>query len=382
MQTLIAFLGALTLLIFVHEMGHYLAARYYNVKVLRFSIGFGKPLVNRRIGPDQTEWSIGLIPLGGYVRMVDERDESQSDISARDLPRAFTRQSLWARSVIVAAGPIANFLLAILLYATLGLIGVNEPAAVVAEPPASSPAAAAGLREGDQILGIDGSDIRSWHEVRMKLLEPVIERRSDVRLDIQRAGQPAELTLSTTSLPEGEAERDFMGALGMAIAPGDVLIGGVLEDSASSRAGLLAGDRIVRIDDVPVVRARDVINVVKANAEQSIIIDVERGGAMVSLSITPESVSDETAESGRSGRIGAQLRDAVRMELVRHGPLDSLLIGARQTLDMSLFSLRMFGKMIMGELSLLQPERAGHHRRPGRADRQGRLGMPISVSWP
>ncbi|MEZ5650637.1 MAG: RIP metalloprotease RseP [Burkholderiaceae bacterium] len=350
MVTIIAFLVALTVLIFVHELGHYLAARYFDVKVLRFSIGFGKPLLSWSVGRDRTQWTLAAIPLGGYVRMVDERDDTQENITPEDLPRAFTRQSLAARSVIVAAGPIANFLLAILLYAILGWIGVMEPVALIAAPEPQSPAARAGFESGDRIERIDGERIRSWHDVRLKLLEPVIERRS-VAMEVVRGELPRELSLATDSLPEGEAERDFMKGLGLAIAPGEVIIGDLIEGGAAERAGLRPGDRVLAIDDRPIERANDLIDVVRANPGQDLAFELDRDGERIRLSVTPEAV-DEGREAGKIGLIGASLRDQLAMALVRHGPLDSIWLGAKQTWDMSLFSLRMFGKMITGELSI------------------------------
>ncbi|MGC1443609.1 MAG: RIP metalloprotease RseP, partial [Burkholderiaceae bacterium] len=353
LTTIIAFLVALTILIFVHEMGHYLAARYFDVKVLRFSIGFGKPLFQFRLGPDQTEWSFGAIPLGGYVKMVDERD-TETPIASADLPRAFTRQSLGRRSIIVAGGPLANFLLAIVLYAIVGWIGVDEPAPVVGQPPQNSAAAQAGVASGDRIVELDGDLIRSWHDVRMKMLEPTIERRA-VSVGIERNGQRVDLALDTAGLPPGAAETpDFVQRLGMDITPSEVLIRDVQPDSPAAKSGLVAGDELIAIAGEPIRRAGDLIKVIRANPGQPVRIDVRRGSADLSLSAIPESVtSDRPEEAGKSvGRIGAALTNVMAMELVQYGPLASVRYGAKQTWDMTLFSLRLFGKMIVGDLSL------------------------------
>ncbi len=353
MVTLLAFLVALTLLIYVHEMGHYLAARWFNVKVLRFSIGFGKSLYSWRRGPDQTEWSIGAIPLGGYVAMLDERAQDTASIPPADLPRAFTRQTLGARSVIVAAGPIANFALAALLYAILGWIGVQEPSAIVASPPPDTPAALAGLQQGDRIREVDDQVIRSWNDVRLSLLEPVINKAS-VPVVIERQGQPATLELRTDSLPEAAAETDFMSSLGIDIAPGNVVIGSLLPGSAALAAGLVRGDQVLAVDNQPVVRGRDMIRQIRASGGQEIEFKVLRDGLEQRVRVTPELVeSDRPEDKGaRIGRIGAEITDRVATELVRHGPIESVMIGVRKTWDMSLFSLRMFGQMITGGLSV------------------------------
>ena len=155
MQTILAFVAALGLLIVVHELGHYLVARACGVKVLKFSVGFGKPLISRRFGRDQTVWAIGMLPLGGFVSMLDER-ESDTPIDPAELPRAFNRQSPLKRIAIVSAGPIANLLLAVTLYAALDLHGVQEPRAVIGAPKADSIAAEAGVRAGDLLVAIDG----------------------------------------------------------------------------------------------------------------------------------------------------------------------------------------------------------------------------------
>ena len=353
MQTLIAFLAALTLLIFVHELGHYLAARYFNVKVLRFSIGFGKSLLTWRVGPDRTEWTLAAIPLGGYVRMLDERDQESGPIPAAELPRAFTRQSLKARSVIVAAGPFANFLLAVLLYAMLGWIGVQEPVALVDRPVQGTPAAAAGLQGGDRLVEIDGQTVRSWQDVRLKLLKPVLEARA-VPLVVERGGEQRELLLQTASLPPGEAERDFLPTLGIEIAPGRVEIGALVPDGAAMSAGLIAGDRVLAVNGQPIARARELIEIIRDNPGATLAFTVERDGAELRIPVAPAAVvSDVAADNGRTiGRIGANLRDRVATENVRHGPFEAIAVGAEKTWQMSVFSLQMLGKMITGELSV------------------------------
>lgn len=349
LQTLIAFLAALTLLIFVHELGHYLVARWFDVKILRFSIGFGKPLLTWHVGADRTEWTIAAIPLGGFVRMLDEREQDESAIPAAELPRAFSRKSLAARSAIVVAGPLANFLLAILLYALLGWVGVDEPAAIIDEPPAVSAAARAGLRAGDRILEIDDAPIQSWNEVRLKLLEPVIERR-DVPLVVLRGTERARLVMSTASLPEGEAERAFLRGLGLDLAPGRVFVDDVLPESASAAAGLRAGDEILSVDGRPISRASDVIAAISRMPPAPHDLEIRRDGLAMRLPVMPRAERNDAGQP--VARIGARLQDRVKFETVRHGPLASLALGARQTWDMSWFSLRMMGKMITGELSV------------------------------
>src|SRR5206468_12715723 len=157
----------LGVLITFHELGHYVVARLAGVKVLRFSIGFGRIIWSRRVGRDATQWAISAIPLGGYVKMVDERE---GEVAPADRPRAFNRQSVWRRSAIVAAGPLANLLLAVLLFAGTYMVGIPGQRAVLATPPAASPAAAAGLAAGDVVTAVDGESVRSWQDLRWRLL--------------------------------------------------------------------------------------------------------------------------------------------------------------------------------------------------------------------
>ncbi|HYF59151.1 MAG TPA: RIP metalloprotease RseP [Burkholderiaceae bacterium] len=351
MTTLLAFLFALALLIFVHELGHYSVARWCGVKVLRFSIGFGKPLLRWTVGPDRTEWSISPIPLGGYVKMLDEREEPGS-VPPADAHRAFNRQSLARRSAIVVAGPLANFLLAIALYAALGIAGTEEPAAVIAEPPASTQAAVAGLRAGDRVVAVDGTPVRSLSEMRLRLIDPVVERRP-ARLTVLRDGAPIELPLDTAGLQSGEIEKDFLRILGLDLQPGAVAIGSVTPDGSGAQAGLLAGDEVVAVDGRPVRRASDLIDVLRESPGREVALLVRRAGVEQRIAVVPQAQRSERAEDGGRwvGRIGAALQNRVEMVRVEHGPLEAIAYGARQTWDMSWFSLRMLGKMVVGELS-------------------------------
>jgi regulator of sigma E protease len=352
MTTLLAFLFALALLIFIHEYGHYAVARWCGVKVLRFSIGFGRPLLRWTTGSDRTEWTICAIPLGGYVRMLDERDPGAGAVPPADLHRAFNRQSLPRRSAIVVAGPLANFLLAILLYAALGMAGLEEPAAVVAEPAQQTPAAVAGLRAGDRIVGVDGRAIRSLADARLRLIDGVVERR-DVQLRVARGGAFEQLALPTNSLPQGEIDKDFLRSLGIEPLAGPVTIAGVMPEGSAAAAGLMPGDEVAAVDGRPVVRSAELIDVLRANPAREVALTVRRGGVEQRLTVVPQPHPSERADdAGRIvGRIGASLQNRIEMVSVQHGPLQALAYGASQTWDMSWFSLRMLGKMIVGDLS-------------------------------
>lgn len=351
-QTLVAFVLALALLVFFHELGHYLAARWCGVKVLRFSVGFGPTILSRRFGRDRTEWALAAIPLGGYVRMLDERETPSADIPPSDLPRAFGRQPVWKRSVIVAAGPAANLLLAIVLYAVLALSGVTEPAAVVDAPRAASPAAAAGLAAGDRVVAVDGDSVKSWNELRLSMLEAMIERRP-ASLTVERDGATRTLVMPAQTLPAEELERDFLRTLGVEPAAASVEVAQVVAGSAAERAGLLPGDRVLAVDGEPIRRADGLIERVRERVGQPIALAVARGDARLDIQVVPESKpSDRAGEKGRSvGRIGAALANRVETVTVAAGPIESVVRGAEQTWRMSVFSLRMLGKMLVGDLS-------------------------------
>ncbi|MGA8052620.1 MAG: RIP metalloprotease RseP, partial [Burkholderiales bacterium] len=235
--TLVAFLVALGVLIVFHELGHFIAARLCGVKVLRFSVGFGKQLWTHRFAKDGTEWSVSALPLGGYVKMLDERE---APVPSAELHRAFNRQSVWKRIVIVAAGPIANFLLAIAIYWMLLLGGITEPKAIVGEPEAQSPAAAAGVARGDIVNAVNGKPIGTWQELRWTLLELAIDR-TDARLEVTDAeGHRRTRELHLASIEADRIEGDVFAALGLRLFRPDLapIIGKVVSGSPAERAGL------------------------------------------------------------------------------------------------------------------------------------------------
>jgi regulator of sigma E protease len=354
-QTIASFLFALTILIFVHEYGHYWVAKKCNVKILRFSIGFGPVLFSRKRGPDQTEWSFSAIPLGGYVRMLDERELSTT-ISAEDLPRAFTQQSLLKRSAIVIAGPLANFLLAIGLYAVLSWVGVTEPVAKLDEPIAATVAAKSGLIRGDTVIAVDGAAVKSWNDFRLKMLEGSIERR-DIVLDVMRGSDSAPRTfkVDASGLAAGEIEKDFLKILGIELQLGELNVNQIMAGGRAEAGGLKTGDVVLAVNGEPVARSRSLIDKIRVSPEKALTLTVKRDGVEQAIVVTPNAVDEadpKTGESSKVGKIGAGLQNKVDTALISYGPLDSLKEGVVKTWDMSIFSLRMMGKMVIGQLSL------------------------------
>lgn len=351
-MTTLAFLGALTLLVFVHELGHFLAARFVGIKVLRFSIGFGPVLYSRRFGHDQTEWALSAIPLGGYVKMLGETTGQALDLSKDEQDRSFERASLKSRALVVVAGPIANLILAALLYAALAWNGLSEPIAKIAEPPVNSIAANSGLVAGDQIVSVNDQPTESWSELRLQLFDAALGKEP-IFLEIVRNGTPAAVVLDTTHLVSDVLEKDPMGALGFELSGLHVEVSGVVPGSAAQKAGLQAGDIVRTVDGDTVLRATTLIEHVRARPGYPTRLGIERDGAVMDVSVIPDSVTDSQS-SIVSGRIGASLATRATTVVVHPGLIGGLHAGLTRTIEMTHFSLKMFGRMLAGQLSLRQ----------------------------
>src|SRR5437773_6166576 len=276
-QKIVAFVITLGVLVVFHELGHYVVARLAHVKVLRFSVGFGRILWSRRIGPDRTEWAPSAVPLGGYVKMVDEREGA---VAPADLPRAFNRQSVWRRMAIVAAGPLANLLLAVLLFAGTYVAGIPGQRALLAPPPPSSAAAAAGLRGGDLVVDVDGESVASWQELRWRLIKAQGHETAVIAVERPEArGERSSHTLSLRAVKPADWEAGALAILGLKADFGPPLIDQVLPDKPAERAGLKPGDRIVAIDGVAVRSPADVATITNAKPGASLVFRIVRGGA-------------------------------------------------------------------------------------------------------
>jgi regulator of sigma E protease len=343
--TLLAFAVALGILITFHELGHYWAARLCGVRVLRFSVGFGKVLL-RRVDRHGTEWAVSAIPLGGYVKM---QDDPPPGASPEEAARAFHPQPVGKRILIVAAGPIFNLILAVFLYAGLNLAGVDEPAALLAQPSSGTAAAQAGFQAGDQIVSIDGQAVTSWNDARWQLMDHISSGGS-VQVGVRSAhgvSQDRGLTLSESSLDP--ALGDPLAVAGLRLQEPKPVVRGVVAGGAGEQAGLRVGDMILSVDGRVAQDVGSVVQTVQQQAGRSVPLLVRRDGADISLTVTPRA---ERIENGETvGRIGVQLGGDIPMVTVRYGPLDSLWRGATRTADTAWFSLRMMGRMVTGAVS-------------------------------
>jgi regulator of sigma E protease len=349
---IVAFAVTLGVLVVIHELGHYAVARLCGVKVLRFSVGFGRIVWARRFGRDGTEWALSAIPLGGYVKMADERE---GEVAAQDLPRAFNRQSVGKRIAIVAAGPIANLLLAVLLFAGTFVYGVPGQRPVIAEPPAKTPAAQAGLRAGDVVKAVNGKEVGSWQELRWQLIHA--QGSDAVTLRIARdgdRGDSIERPLAINSLTGTDWEQNPMGVLGLKQDLGTPMVDQVLPGKPAERGGLRAGDRIVAIDGTAVRSPSDVAALTNARPGEPLRFTYRRGETTAEAVLVPEA----TESAGRRvGVVGLRLRvdPAVVSALsvtVRYGVIDALAQGVQKTVELSEFTVRMLGRILIGEASV------------------------------
>ena len=349
-----AFLVAIGILVAVHEFGHYWIAKKLGFKVLRFSIGFGKPLLTR-VGkdPDRTEYCLSAIPLGGYVKLLDERE---GDVQPAELHRSFTRRPIAQRVAVLLAGPAMNLIFASLLYAVLAMAGTEIVKPVVGQVRLDSPAAAAGLRSGDEIVQVGGYKVGDTEELQIDLLRQVSADAS-VPMRVRRGGAELAVTLhvadDTRTLTE---PGKLLPGLGFDLATwrADTVVQSVPPGSAGERAGLKPGDKLVAVDGRPIVNSSDFIGAVTGAPGGVLSVEVLRGGERQTLS-TPV---PKIVEDGRAiGRLGITLAEAQRswppglIEIQRSRPLEALGVGAKKTWEMSSLTVQMLWRMVTGQVS-------------------------------
>ena len=356
MITVLAFLLTLGVLIVVHEYGHYRVAVACGVKVLRFSIGFGRVLWRRQATPDSTEFVLSMLPLGGYVRMLDERE---GPVPADQLHAAFNRKPLWQRTAVVAAGPLANLLLAVLLYAGSHWIGVDEPKAVLGTPVAGSLAERAGMRSGDWVQGyLDAAgqpqDLRSLNDLRWQVTQHTLGNLPLTLLVTDMRGQgKREVLLPLQELDAKDVDAALIRRIGLGGAFTEPVLGRVTPAGPAAQAGLREGDRVLRVDDRAVNDAQALFEAIRAavdgQAARPMQWRIERAGQAMDLRVVPRVVRDGEKTIGRIDAIVGQPPARVTVQL---GFIEGLERGVTRTWEVSAMTLRMLGRMLVGQASI------------------------------
>lgn len=354
--TVLAFVVTLGVLIVVHEWGHFQVARWCGVKVLRFSVGFGRVVWTRQATPDSTEFVVSALPLGGYVKMLDEREDS---VPPHQRDQAFNRKSLLQRTAIVSAGPVANLLLAVLLYAAAHWIGVDEPKALLSAPVSGSVAERAGMRSGDWVRAWS-TDASQWHDVqsltdlRWQVTQAVLQGERLSLMVSDAAGRGSrQLVLDLGQIESQEVDAKLMQRVGLGAPYSEAVLGEVKADGPADQAGLKSGDRVLRIDGAPIADAQQLRERIRQLAADGtatpMVWQVERAGAIREHRISPRVISDGNQ---RFGRIDAFVGRVPEMVTVQKGPIDGLVQGAARTWEVSVLTVKMLGRMLIGQASL------------------------------
>ncbi len=357
MITVLAFIFTLGVLIVIHEYGHYRVAVACGVKVLRFSVGFGRALWRRQATPDSTEFVLAALPFGGYVRMLDEREGA---VAPHERHLAFNRKPLRHRTAIVVAGPMANLLLAVVLYAVSNWIGIQEPKALLGAPTAGSLAEHAGMRAGDWARavssdGVEWRELRSMTDLRWSITQAVLQgeplhmRVSDVSGHSERS-----VVLPLQTLGSKELDSQLMRRIGLGQTFSEPVIDRVQPGGPAARSGLISGDLILRVDGRPVEDRSALLEAIRASVagEQEpapMRWLVDRGGSTIELTVQPNAVEEGNK---RVGRIEAYIGRPPETVLVQYGPVEGLSQALSRTWEMSTLTLKMLGRMLIGEASL------------------------------
>ncbi|MGQ9426084.1 RIP metalloprotease RseP [Gilvimarinus sp. F26214L] len=347
LETILWFLVALIILVTIHEFGHFYVARRCGVRVLRFSIGFGKPLWSWH-DKSGTEYTIAPIPLGGYVKMLDERE---GEVKPEDLPFAFTRKSVWQRIAIVAAGPVANFILAVLLFWALLIPGTADFVPIVGEVEEGSIADAAGLTQGQEIVAVDGQPTPT----RQALSRQLIDRLGETGTMRFAVKYPDSHLVYTSSAQiegwlKGTEEPDVFAGIGLDLQAPPVVVGELLDGSPAAAAGFAAGDRILAANDTPVEDWTQWVEFVSARPGETLDILVERDGRELTLQVTPDAEQGPEGEAvGKIGMAGQWPEEYIRR--YEYSLPGAFAKAAHQTWDTSVFILDSVKKLILGEIS-------------------------------
>jgi len=352
LHTGIFFILSLGILVFIHEFGHFWVARKLDVKVLRFSLGFGKSLWRTQKTPDSTEFVVAAIPLGGYVKMVDERE---GEVLEKDLPYAFNRQPLLSRVAIVLAGPVFNLLLAIFLYWAVFMLGESGIRPVLGSVPEGTFAAQAGISEGDEILSVSDQSTPTWSlalttlftETMDKQRIPVVVKRPDGTTAEHVLDIPEDIKIEPKELQDKLGFTPWKPAL-------KPILNEVVSDEAADKAGFLSGDQVISIDGVEMTTWEAFVKEVKNQPGRALSVGIERDGVLQTLTLTP---AVHQTGKGEVGRIGATVRvppELLQTYTVKYqlGVMDAFIAAVNKTVDFSFLTLKMIGRMATGSASV------------------------------
>jgi regulator of sigma E protease len=361
---LFGFIVTLGVLIIVHEFAHYRVAVAFGVKVQRFSVGFGRVLWRRQPRPDGTEFVLSALPLGGYVRWIDDRESPP--ITAEERPYTFASKPLWQRALIVAAGPVSNLVLAVFLFAASYWLGVDEPKALIASPPAGSLAERAGLKGGELVQAIgsvdDGqvqvnwTELRSISDLRWEVIRAALRGNRVVLRASDAEGRGAhEVELAFDRIDSRDLDTALSRHIGLGAPFGVPVIANAITGGPAAQAGLQRGDRVLEIDGAPAGDAPALIETIRRSAHGGTVPSaqrwvIEREGQRQVLTVTPRVAEDK---GQRVGRVDAEIaQSAPAMTLVRYGFVEGFERGLRRTWEVSTLTLKMLGRMITGQASV------------------------------
>ena len=355
LYSVIAFIVALGVLVTVHEFGHFWVARRLGVKVLTFSVGFGRALWSRRAGADETEYVVAMIPLGGYVKMLDE---SEGDVAAHERHRAFNRQPLSTKVAVVVAGPVFNFLFAILAYWCMYMIGVDGLRPIVAEIAPGSVAERAGFDAGDEVESVQGEKVETWQSAVQSIIAASLDEGKIGVEVVDASGRRRERVIDLGAIVVDDLTRGrFFDRIGFAPARPvlPAVIGRVESGRPAQRDGLRPGDRVVRAAGEAVAGWSDWVRIVRERPGRTFVVGVERDGAEFEIQLTPD--VEEAADGTRFGRIGAGVQAPERLierfyVTERYDPWPAFTKGIMKTGEISGLTLRMMWKMLLLEVSL------------------------------
>jgi len=353
--SIFSFLVAIAILVAVHEWGHYIVARMVGVKVLRFSIGFGRPLWLKRYGNDQTEFCLSAIPIGGYVKLLDERDCA---VTLKDQDRCINRQSSPARIAILAAGPGLNFLFAIFAYWCMFVAGVPGVKPVVGEVEPQSVAARAGLLDGDQVVRVGKRDVSTWEGTVLAMLDSLLAD-GDIPLQVAGADGQERLVLLRTAGEESNLTEPGQLFTGLGFQPWSPdlppVVDEIISGGPADQAGLLPGDEVVAADGLAIKSWPEWVNFVRARPNQRVQTLVSRNGSQTELFIDVGEIESESGE--RIGRIGASVRipDDLYADMraeQRYGLIEAWPAAVSKTWEMVALTVRMVISMVSGDVSV------------------------------